>query len=189
MAGFGAGVTESVLAVTPSESIKTSLSGLSYLHSSAGSDLVYCSIDDRKSANPRMRGFLHGTAIIFRERGMRAFFQGFVPTTAKQAANSATRLSSYTMLKQVAQGYAAPGETLGPVGTFGIGGLAGLITVYVTQPLDTIKTRMQSTDAKSQYKNSFLCAVRMFKDEGILTFWSGALARLVRLTVRRLWTY
>ena len=189
MAGFGAGVTESVLAVTPSESIKTSLSVLPYPHSAAVSDLVYCSIDDRKSSNSRMRGFLHGTAIIFRERGIRAFFQGFVPTTAKQAVNSATRLSSYTMLKQVAQGYAAPGERLGPASTFGIGGLAGLITVYVTQPLDTIKTRMQSIEAKSQYRNSFLCAVRILKDEGILTFWSGALARLVRLTVRPLWTY
>lgn len=114
-------------------------------------------IDDRKSINPRMRGFLHGSGIIFRERGIRGFFQGFVPTTARQAANSATRFGSYTTIKQFAQGYVAPGEKLGTVSTFGIGGLAGLITVYVadyftfravlillryvTQPLDTIKTR------------------------------------------------
>ena len=87
------------------------------------------SIDDRKSANPRMRGFLHGSGIIFRERGIRGFFQGFVPTTARQAANSATRFGSYTTIKQFAQGYVAPGEKLGTVSTFGIGGLAGLITV------------------------------------------------------------
>ena len=114
-------------------------------------------IDDRKSANPRMRGFLHGSSIMFRERGIRGFFQGFVPTTARQAANSATRFGSYTTIKQFAQGYVAPGEKLGTISTFGIGGLAGLITVYVasefkkhgrltlpryvTQPLDTIKTR------------------------------------------------
>lgn len=107
-----------------------------------------------------MRGFLHGSGIIFRERGIRGFFQGFVPTTARQAANSATRFGSYTTIKQFAQGYVAPGEKLGTVSTFGIGGLAGLITVYVaedccnlsntdtvvllryvTQPLDTVKTR------------------------------------------------
>ncbi len=92
---------------------------------------VYHRIDDRKSANPRMRGFLHGSGIIFRERGIRGFFQGFVPTTARQAANSATRFGSYTMIKQFAQGYVAPGEKLGTMSTFGIGGLAGLITVYV----------------------------------------------------------
>lgn len=78
-----------------------------------------------------MHGFLNGTKVIFQERGIRGFFQGFVPTTARQAANSATRFSSYTTLKQLAQGYLAPGEKLGTISTFAIGGLAGLITVYV----------------------------------------------------------
>ncbi|KAE8395410.1 mitochondrial carrier domain-containing protein [Aspergillus alliaceus] len=163
IAGFGAGFTESLFAVTPFESIKTQL------------------IDDRKSANPRMRGFLHGSKLIFKERGVRGFFQGFVPTTARQAANSATRFSSYTMLKQLAESYVAPGEKLGTASTFAIGGMAGFITVYVTQPLDTVKTRMQSLEASKNYKNSFVCAARIFKDEGIFTFWSGAVPRLARL--------
>ncbi|KAK4098505.1 mitochondrial carrier [Parathielavia hyrcaniae] len=163
LAGFGAGVTESLLAVTPTESIKTTL------------------IDDRKSPNPRMRGFLHAVPIIARERGLRGFFQGFVPTTARQAANSATRFSAYTALKQFAEGYTAPGEKLGAVGTFAMGGVAGLITVYVTQPLDTVKTRMQSIEARALYGNSFRCAAIIFKQEGLLTFWSGALPRLARL--------
>ena len=77
-----------------------------------------------------MRGFIHGSGLIFRERGIRGFFQGFVPTTARQAANSATRFSSYTMLKQMAEGYVAPGEKLGTASTFALGGMAGLITVY-----------------------------------------------------------
>ncbi|KAF3480007.1 uncharacterized protein GIQ15_06983 [Arthroderma uncinatum] len=165
IAGFGAGITESLLAVTPFESIKTQL------------------IDDRKSAKPRMRGFLHGSAIIFRERGIRGFFQGFVPTTARQAANSATRFGSYTTLRQFAQGYIAPSEKLGTLSTFAIGGMAGLITVYVTQPLDTVKTRMQSLEARKSYKNSFDCVVKIFRDEGLLTFWSGAVPRLARLVL------
>ncbi|KAE8166184.1 mitochondrial carrier domain-containing protein [Aspergillus tamarii] len=152
IAGFGAGFTESLLAVTPFESIKTQL------------------IDDRKSANPRMRGFLHGSKLIFQERGIRGFFQGFVPTTARQAANSATRFSSYTMLKQLAESYVAPGEKLGTASTFAIGGMAGFITV-----------RMQSLEASKNYRNSFVCAARIFKDEGLLTFWSGAVPRLARL--------
>ena len=86
-------------------------------------------IDDRKSANPRMRGFLHGTGVIAREKGIRGFFQGFVPTTARQAANSATRFGSYTTLRQFAQGYVAPGEKLGALSTFALGGMAGVITV------------------------------------------------------------
>ncbi|OCK79311.1 tricarboxylate transport protein, mitochondrial precursor [Lepidopterella palustris CBS 459.81] len=163
IAGFGAGATESLFAVTPFESIKTQL------------------IDDRKSPNPRMRGFLHGTKIIAQEKGIRGFFQGFVPTTARQAANSAVRFSSYTGLRQMAQSYVEPGEKLGAISTFGIGGMAGVITVYATMPLDTVKTRMQSIEARSLYKNSFNCAVKIFKEEGLLTFWSGALPRLGRL--------
>ncbi|KAJ9620880.1 hypothetical protein H2203_007466 [Taxawa tesnikishii (nom. ined.)] len=154
IAGFGAGVTESLLAVTPFESIKTQL------------------IDDRKSPNPRL---------IAQEKGIRGFFQGFVPTTARQAANSAVRFSSYTSLRQLAQSYVAPGEKLGAISTFGIGGMAGIITVYATMPLDTIKTRMQSIEAKQEYKNSFNCAARIFREEGVLTFWSGAVPRLGRL--------
>lgn len=138
-------------------------------------------IDDRKSAKPRLRGFLHAVPIIARERGIRGFFQGFVPTTARQAANSATRFSVYNGLKQLAEGYTAPGEKMGAASTFAMGGIAGLITVYVTQPLDTVKTRMQSIEARSLYGNSFRCASMIFKQEGVLTFWSGALPRLVRL--------
>lgn len=130
-----------------------------------------------------MRGFLHAVPIIARERGIAGFFQGFVPTTARQAANSATRFGSYNFLKQMAESYTAPGEKLGAVGTFAIGGVAGLITVYVTQPLDTIKTRMQSIEAKKLYGNSFRCASLIFKQEGIFTFWSGALPRLARLVM------
>lgn len=90
---------------------------------------------------------------MFRERGFRGFFQGFVPTTARQAANSAVRFSSYNFLKQLAQSYTAPGEKLGMLSTFGIGGMAGVITVYATMPLDTIKTRMQMIEARTLYKS------------------------------------
>lgn len=163
VSGFLAGATESLLAVTPFESIKTQL------------------IDDRKSEKPRMRGFLHGSGVIFREQGLRGFFKGFVPTTARQAANSAVRFSSYTSLKQAAQSYVAPGEKLGTLSTFAIGGMAGTITVYATQPIDTVKTRMQSLDAKGHYKNSIDCAIKIFRNEGFLQLWSGALPRLGRL--------
>ncbi|KXS95902.1 hypothetical protein AC578_2634 [Pseudocercospora eumusae] len=163
VSGFLAGATESLLAVTPFESIKTQL------------------IDDRKREKPRMRGFVHGSALIAREQGVRGFFKGFVPTTARQAANSAVRFSSYTSLKQLAQSYTSPGEKLGTLSTFGIGAVAGTITVYATQPIDTVKTRMQAIDSKGMYKNSLDCGVKILKQEGILKLWSGAMPRLGRL--------
>lgn len=41
--------------------------------------------------------------------------------------------------------------------------------------------RMQSLEASKNYRNSFVCALRIFKDEGVFTFWSGAVPRLARL--------
>lgn len=141
------------------------------------------SIDDRKRAQPRMRGFLHAVPIIYRERGIPGFFAGFVPTTARQAANSAVRFGSYNFFKQAAQSYVTPGEKLSTPATFGIGAMAGLVTVLVTQPLDTIKTRMQSLEARTEYGNSVRCASRIFREEGVLTFWSGVAPRLARLVM------
>ena len=84
-------------------------------------------------AKPRMNGFLNGSRIIWQDKGIRGFFQGFMPTTLRQGANSGTRFGSYATLKHIAQGYVAPGEKLGTLSTFGIGAMAGIITVYGDQ--------------------------------------------------------
>ncbi|KAG8951021.1 hypothetical protein FRC04_006882 [Tulasnella sp. 424] len=165
VAGLAAGMTEAVLAVTPSETIKTKL------------------IDDSKRPNPRFRGLVHGTTTIIREEGLSGIYRGLFPVVLRQGANSAVRFTSYSTLKQFVQGNARPGQTLSSGLTFAIGGLAGLITVYTTMPLDVVKTRMQSLEAKQLYKNSFHCAYKVFKDDGILGFWKGTTPRLARLVM------
>jgi len=56
----------------------------------------------------------------------------------RQGANSAVRFTTYTTLKQLVLGTARPGQQL-PAGiTFGIGAVAGFVTVYVTQPLEYV---------------------------------------------------
>ena len=163
MAGFGAGVCESVFAVTPFESVKTAL------------------IDDKKRAQPRLNGLVHGTRTIVAEQGLTALYKGLFPTMLRQSANSATRFASYNFIKSAAQGSLAPGEKLGMASTFAIGGCAGIITVYVTMPLDTVKTRMQSLASRTEYKNTFHCFARIVSEEGFFALWSGAVPRLARL--------
>jgi len=165
LAGLGAGVMEAVFAVTPSETIKTKL------------------IDDQKSASPRYRGLVHGTVGIVRDEGIGGVYRGLFPVVMRQSANSAVRFGSYSWLKALASGSVRPGEKLPTGVTFGIGALAGVITVYATMPLDVIKTRMQSLDARAQYRNSFHCAARVLSDEGVLAFWRGATPRLARLSM------
>ncbi|TFK37546.1 mitochondrial tricarboxylate transporter [Crucibulum laeve] len=165
LAGLGAGMTEAVFAVTPSETIKTKL------------------IDDAKRPNPQYRGLIHGTKEIIRQEGITGIYRGLFPVMMRQGANSAVRFTTYATLKQFVQGTARPGQPLPSAITFGIGGIAGLVTVYSTMPLDVIKTRMQSLEARAQYRNSFHCAYRIFTEEGILRFWTGTTPRLARLVL------
>lgn len=46
---------------------------------------------------------------------------------------------------------------------------------------------MQALDARTQYRNSFHCAYRIFTEEGIRRFWTGTTPRLTRLVVS--WTH
>ena len=125
----------------------------------------------------------------------------------RQGANSAVRFTTYTTLKQSVQSRTRTGQTLPYSVTFAMGAIAGLVTVYTTMPLEyvnstlalpfrtdcnrilfvspsVIKTRMQSLEARTQYRNSFHCAYRIFTEEGIRRFWTGTTPRLARLVVR-----
>lgn len=165
VAGLGAGMMEAIFAVTPSETIKTKLIG------------------DAKRPQPRYHGLLHGTASIVREEGLLGIYRGLFPVMMRQGANSAIRFTTYTTLKQSVQSRTRAGQTLPGSVTFAIGAIAGLVTVYTTMPLDVIKTRMQSLQARAQYRNSFHCAYRIFTEEGILRFWTGTTPRLARLVM------
>ena len=122
----------------------------------------------------------------------------------RQGANSAIRFTTYTTLKQFVLSRTRTGQTLPSSVTFGIGAIAGLVTVYTTMPLEcvclsffvsggltvrrlcvsVIKTRMQSLEARAQYRNSLHCAYRIFTEEGVRRFWTGTTPRLARLVVR-----
>lgn len=58
----------------------------------------------------------------------------------RQGANSAVRFTTYTTLKQSVQSRtrAGAGQTLPSSVTFGIGAVAGLVTVYTTMPLEYV---------------------------------------------------
>lgn len=56
----------------------------------------------------------------------------------RQGANSAIRFTTYTTLKQFVQSRTRSGQTLPSSVTFGMGAIAGLVTVYTTMPLEYV---------------------------------------------------
>ncbi|KAG0353327.1 citrate transporter [Gamsiella multidivaricata] len=165
LAGLGAGMTEAVLVVTPSETIKTKL------------------IHDGNLPNPQYRGLVHGVQSIVKAEGLGGIYRGVIPVMARQGANSAVRFGVYSSLSDFAKTRVAPGTQLPAAYTFGIGAIAGIITVYTTMPLDVVKTKMQGLNARELYSGVFDCCWKVFKSEGILSFWNGATPRLARLSM------
>ncbi|OCF72761.1 solute carrier family 25 (mitochondrial citrate transporter), member 1 [Kwoniella mangroviensis CBS 8886] len=165
LAGLGAGMSEAIIAVTPSETIKTKM------------------IEDSKLAQPRFKGTSHAVSTIIKEEGWLGIYRGVGPVMLRQGANSAVRFSSYSTLKQLAQGSVVPGTQMPGWMTFGIGATAGVITVYCTMPFDVIKTRMQSLRARTEYKSSLHCAYRVITEEGFFKLWKGTVPRLGRLVM------
>jgi solute carrier family 25 citrate transporter 1 len=92
----------------------------------------------------------------------------------KQAATSGVRMGSYNFLKGVSQAQNLPQNT---ATTFGMGALAGTITVYATQPFDTIKTRTQSAKGAGTIE----AFQSIFQEYGVRGFWKGSTMRLSRL--------
>ncbi|GMM29548.1 Ctp1 protein [Martiniozyma asiatica (nom. inval.)] len=165
LAGLGAGLLESVLAVTPAESIKTAM------------------IDDKQSAKPKYQDGFKGTIRLVNNLGIKGLYKGLLPVAMRQGANSAVRLGSYSKIKGMLQDWSGTprDKPLSSGLTFLLGAFAGTITVYSTMPIDTVKTRMQSLGASEKYKSTLDCFVKIFKEESVLTFWKGATPRLGRL--------
>lgn len=157
LAGMCTGVAESLVAVTPTERVKTAL------------------VDDAKGAK-RFRNGFHVTTTMIRENGISEIYRGFMATTVKQAATSAVRMGSYTILKQQST---KMGVGKSPAVSFGLGATAGVITVYATQPFDTLKTRSQAVTGKGIVE-AFQSVIR---DAGVIGLWKGSTMRLGRLVL------
>jgi solute carrier family 25 citrate transporter 1 len=90
-------------------------------------------------------------------------------------------MGSYNILKEAVTAHRGPASNnsaaANQIVTFGTGAVAGVITVYVTQPFDTIKTRSQGAAGASTAE----AAVSVWRDGGVRAFWSGSTMRLGRL--------
>jgi solute carrier family 25 (mitochondrial citrate transporter), member 1 len=87
-------------------------------------------------------------------------------------------MGSYSALKEAVATH-SPKNAKNPVVTFGLGSVAGIITVYATQPFDTIKTRAQGAKGATMVE-----AVKaIISDGGVRGFWSGSTMRLGRLVL------
>ena len=168
LAGFLAGSAEAMLAVTPSEAVKTRMIQ-----------------DSLQPAHLRkFKGPIDAVRKIISAEGLAGLYRGLGATVLRQGANSSVRLTSYSVLKSV-QTQAGYGTST--AATFASGAGAGLITVYLTMPFDVIKTRLQqspsasSANAAVKSPSILSCGVDIVRKEGVKNLWKGTTPRLTRL--------
>ncbi|KAJ6218166.1 hypothetical protein RDWZM_009323 [Blomia tropicalis] len=168
--GLGAGICEALFAVVLIDSIKVKF------------------INDRCSPNPHYRGLIHGIGQIIREKGIRATYQGVMPTLLKQGSNQAIRFFVFESLKEWNAKQATndtgstthylPNQAVIPL----FGAIAGSVSVMCNTPIDVVKTRMQGLESH-RFSNSWACVTHMYRTEGFLAFYKGVGPRLTKVTM------
>jgi solute carrier family 25 citrate transporter 1 len=160
LAGLAAGMTEALLAVTPTENVKIRM------------------IQDRSHPTPQYRGLTHAFTSILRSEGPLGLYAGLLPTVMKQGLNQATRFLVYN---SIMQSYERQHGTRPSWLTTVAGAIAGATSVYLTMPLDVVKTRMQGLD-RGKYQHSMHCAQTVLQEGGLPAFWRGTVPRLGRVS-------
>lgn len=83
-------------------------------------------------------------------------------------------MGSYNILKEKVKSHGIKPTVFT---TFGTGALAGLVTVYATQPFDSIKTRAQGVHGVGVKE----AVQSIMRDHGVKGLWKGSTMRLGRL--------
>ncbi|PVV04394.1 hypothetical protein BB560_001104 [Smittium megazygosporum] len=170
VAGLGAGVTEAVLVVTPTDVIKIRLQAQRH------------SMSDPLDI-PKYRNAAHAAYLISKEEGVSALYKGITLTALRQATNQATNFTVYHFLK----GTMARLQNVEELPSYQhmiIGGISGAMGPLSNAPIDTIKTRIQRAPGlpgQSELSRTVEIARDIIKNEGYAAFYKGITPRVLRV--------
>lgn len=159
LCGLGAGMGEALFWTAPTERLKVLRQASAGLgQGSAGKNSILT---------------------LIREQGVGGLYVGAGPTAARQASSTAVRFSVLEHLKQLACstcGY--DGKAIPSWVTFLAGGTAGAVSAVANNPIDVVKSRVQSGAAD---RGIVACVRDLLREGGIGAFGAGLQARCVRL--------
>ncbi|GAB2296627.1 Mitochondrial succinate-fumarate transporter [Dionaea muscipula] len=169
VSGFGAGVLEALVIVTPFEVVKIRL-------------------QQQRGLRPELlkyKGPIHCVQTIIREEGLLGMWSGAAPTVMRNGTNQAAMFTAkYTFDKIMWHRQEGDGKVLQPWQSMISGFLAGTVGPMCTGPFDVVKTRLMAqgrVGVDSKYKGMFHAIRTIFAEEGLLALWKGLLPRLMRI--------
>lgn len=139
--------------------------------------------------NPDTKSLHANILDMYKTRGFRAFVQGFMPTMFRQIANSVVQFTTYTFFKQALYGSSSEDAPIPAHLALLSAMLSGASVVIATQPIDVVKTRMMSINARTVYRNTLKTTYKILAEEGPLTFWSGSIPRFFTICLGSTMTF
>ncbi|KAF9598316.1 hypothetical protein IFM89_026605 [Coptis chinensis] len=169
ISGFGAGVIEALVIVTPFEVVKIKL-------------------QQQKGLRPdllKYKGPVHCARMIIQEEGLLGLWAGAAPTVMRNGTNQAVMFTAKNAFDVLLwKKHEGDGKTLQPWQSMVSGFLAGTAGPVCTGPFDVVKTRLMAqsgSGSDAKYKGMFHAIRTIFAEEGLLALWKGLLPRLMRI--------
>ncbi|PIA32344.1 hypothetical protein AQUCO_04500149v1 [Aquilegia coerulea] len=169
LSGFGAGVLEALVIVTPFEVVKIRL-------------------QQQKGLSPELlkyKGPIHCARMIIREEGILGLWAGAAPTVMRNGTNQAAMFTAKNAFDVLLwKKHEGDGRTLQPWQSMVSGFLAGTAGPVCTGPFDVVKTRLMAQSRSGgdvKYKGMVHAIRTIFAEEGLLALWKGLLPRLMRI--------
>lgn len=116
---------------------------------------------------------------LYKEAGMRIFVRGWLATALREGPWSAAYLVSFPIIQKLIKSK-IDNPVAGNISAYiGAGIITGSAFAVITQPIDTVKTRMQ-TDYQGLVVKNMRDAIRnIFKESGFKGFFSGTMPRAI----------
>ena len=170
LAGLGAGITESVLVVTPMDVIKIRLQAQRH------------SMTDPLDV-PKYRNAAHCAFVMIKEEGPASLYKGVTLTALRQSTNQAANFTVYQYLKKrLSEAQGITESSLPWYQSMSAGFISGACGPLFNAPIDTIKTRIQKTPSKEKGWTRFVNVTRsIMVNEGWKAFYKGLTPRVLRV--------
>ncbi|KAG6596334.1 mitochondrial succinate-fumarate transporter 1-like [Cucurbita moschata] len=169
ISGFGAGVLEALVIVTPFEVVKIRL-------------------QQQKGLSPdllKYKGPVHCARMIIREEGLLGLWAGAAPTVMRNGTNQAAMFTAKNAFDVVLWNrHEGDGKVLQPWQSMVSGFLAGTAGPICTGPFDVVKTRLMAQSrgtGELKYKGMVHAIRTIYAEEGLFALWKGLLPRLMRI--------
>ncbi|PKA66904.1 Mitochondrial succinate-fumarate transporter 1 [Apostasia shenzhenica] len=203
MAGFGAGVVEALVIVTPFEARPSPddkhlwtfvLRDLAAFLLGFGcgiaipANVVKIRLQQQRGLSPELlkyKGPIHCARTIIREEGIFGLWAGALPTVIRNGTNQAAMFTAKNAFDVVLwKKREGDGKVLQPWQSMISGFLAGTCGPICTGPFDVVKTRLMAqsrSGGEVKYRGMFHAIRTINAEEGLLALWKGLLPRLMRI--------